>query len=126
MGPNPCDARPAAGDSCVNLPSLRTHQNAVMAVSGAGTPPLAWARTVCAICSRPANLRRTLPIALVVGIILTLINQLDVFIHGDATGLTWLKVGLNFVVPFCVSNLGFLAGTITLDRVGTERRDPKV
>jgi hypothetical protein len=62
------------------------------------------------ICMRREHLRRTLRIALVVGLILTLINQADVIIRGDATGLTWIKIALNFCVPFVVSNLGLLAG----------------
>jgi hypothetical protein len=56
------------------------------------------------------HLRRTVRIALVVGAILTLINQADVIVGGDAKTLTWIKVGLNFCVPFVVSNLGLLAG----------------
>jgi hypothetical protein len=68
------------------------------------------AREAIAICAEPAHLRRTIRIALVVGVILTVINQADVVIGGDATGLTWVKVGLNFCVPFVVSNLGLLAG----------------
>jgi hypothetical protein len=71
------------------------------------------ARAAIRICMRPENLRRTLPIALVVGTILTLINQADVIFSGDATGFTWIKVGANFVVPFVVSNLGLLAGKRT-------------
>lgn len=63
-----------------------------------------------AICLRREHLRRTLRIALVVGIVLTLINQADVIIGGDASALTWVKVGLNFCVPFVVSNLGLVAG----------------
>jgi hypothetical protein len=62
------------------------------------------------ICLRREHLQRTLRIALVVGTILTLINQADVIAGGDATGFTWLKVAANFVVPFIVSNLGLLAG----------------
>ena len=62
------------------------------------------------ICLRPEHLRRTVRIALVVGVILTLINQTDVIARGDATTVTWLKVGANFIVPFIVSNLGLLAG----------------
>jgi hypothetical protein len=46
----------------------------------------------------------------VVGIVLTAINQLDVILRGDAVGLTYVKCGKNFVVPFIVSNLGLLAG----------------
>jgi hypothetical protein len=56
------------------------------------------------------HLRKTVRIAFVVGLVLTAINQLDVIIEGDATARTWVKVGLNFCVPFVVSNLGLLAG----------------
>ncbi len=67
-------------------------------------------REALSICMRREHLRRTLRIALVVGVILTLINQADVIIGGDASTATWIKVGLNFCVPFVVSNLGLLAG----------------
>ena len=67
-------------------------------------------REAVRICMRREHLRRTARIALVVGVILTLINQADVIIGGDATTVTWIKAGGNFVVPFIVSNLGLLAG----------------
>jgi hypothetical protein len=70
------------------------------------------------IVFRREHLRRTVTIALVVGTILTLINQLDVILKGDATVLTWLKCALNYCVPFIVSNLGLLAGK----RAETERK----
>lgn len=69
--------------------------------------------TAVAICRRPSNLRRTIRIALVVGCVLTLINQGDVIARGDATGVTAVKMVLNFMVPFVVSNLGVLAGDRT-------------
>ena len=62
------------------------------------------------ICLRPEHLRRTLAIALVVGTILTAINQADVIARGDATSTTLVKAVLNYMVPFVVSNLGLLAG----------------
>ena len=67
-------------------------------------------RQAVRICFKREHLRRTLRIALVVGTILTLINQLDVILKGDAGTLTWIKAGLNYCVPFIVSNLGLLAG----------------
>jgi hypothetical protein len=67
-------------------------------------------RAALEICLTREHLRRTLRIALVVGLVLTAINQLDVILSGDATATTWVKCGLNFVVPFVVSNLGLLAG----------------
>jgi hypothetical protein len=64
----------------------------------------------CRYCGRPEHLRRTLLIALVVGTVLTAINQLDVILRGDATAATAVKCGFNYVVPFIVSNLGLLTG----------------
>ena len=61
-------------------------------------------------CSRREHLRRTLAIALVVGVILNAINQLDVILAGDASVATWVKAATNFLVPFVVSNLGLLSG----------------
>jgi len=59
---------------------------------------------------RPRGLRRTFRIALVVGLVLTAINEGDIIASGEATATTGEKIGLNFVVPFIVSNLGLLAG----------------
>lgn len=67
-------------------------------------------RDACAFCTRPPNLRRTVRIALVVGVLLTVINQGAVIAGGDATTLTWVRCALNFVVPFLVSNAGLLSG----------------
>jgi hypothetical protein len=61
-------------------------------------------------CARREHLRRTVGIAIVVGLILTAINQLDVILRGEATVVTYLKCAMNFVVPFVVSNLGLLSG----------------
>ena len=76
-------------------------------------------RDALRICLRREHLRRTVRIAIVVGTILTLINQLDVIARGDATAITWVKAGLNYCVPFIVSNLGLLAGK----RAAAERED---
>lgn len=72
------------------------------------------------ICLRPEHLRRTIRIALVVGTILTIINQADVIVGGDATVITWVKTALNYCVPFVVSNLGLLAGQH--DKAGPSER----
>src|SRR5947208_1255182 len=56
-----------------------------------------------------SSLSKCIPIALVVGTILSLINQGSVIFGGHATDATWLRVGLNYVVPFCVSSSGFYA-----------------
>jgi len=89
---------------------------ATRVTSGQGSPISdrsgAAARFVdaCLYCAKPARLRRTAMIALVVGTILTLLNQGDVILGGNASGATAVKAALNYVVPFVVSNLGMLSG----------------
>jgi hypothetical protein len=58
-----------------------------------------------------STLRKTTRIALVVGTILSLINQLGVILAGRANYATWIRVGANYLVPFCVSSTGFLTAT---------------
>ena len=70
-------------------------------------------RAALRIILEPQHLRRTLTIAIVVGTILTAINQGDVILKGEATSTTVVKAVLNYVVPFIVSNLGLLAGART-------------
>jgi len=74
-----------------------------------GAADRGW-RSALAYCGRPEHLRRTVRIALVVGAVLTAINQLDVILRGDASTAVWVKCGMNFVTPFIVSNLGLLSG----------------
>ncbi len=54
------------------------------------------------------HLRQTIRIALIVGTVLFVINQLDVVLRGGATPVVWFKIALTYLVPFCVSNLGIL------------------
>ena len=63
-----------------------------------------------------STLRKTTRIALVVGTILSLINQLGVILDGRANYATWIRVGANYLVPFCVSSTGFLTATKRSDR----------
>ena len=63
-----------------------------------------------AYCAQRRHLRRTIRIALVVGVILSAINQGNVILASEATTLVWIKCALNFCVPFVVSNLGLLSG----------------
>ena len=67
-------------------------------------------RAAVAYCLVPARLRRTVRIALVVGTILTLVNQADAMIAGELGLALALKIGANYAIPFIVSNLGLLSG----------------
>lgn len=77
-----------------------------------GIPP-GWStwRQAAAVCTHGPHLKNTVRIAVVVGTILFSINQLDVVLAGRATLGVWLKVGLTYLVPFCVSNWGILVAT---------------
>ena len=56
----------------------------------------------------PAVLRRSLITALIVGTILTAINQGNRFLDGDITAAVLLRMGLTYCVPFIVSTSGAL------------------
>jgi hypothetical protein len=47
---------------------------------------------------------RSLVVAAVIGTVLNLINQGDALLEG--TSVSWLKVALTYVVPYCVSTYG--------------------
>jgi hypothetical protein len=66
-------------------------------------------RDIPAVC-RP-HLPRTVAVALVVGTILCAINQLNVLLAGRATGITWLKIALTYLVPFLVANYGIVSAS---------------
>jgi hypothetical protein len=69
-----------------------------------------WREGVTVVAYRP-HLVKTVRIALLVGTLLFAINQLDVVVRHDATALTFMKVALTYIVPFCVSNYGILVAT---------------
>jgi hypothetical protein len=56
-----------------------------------------------AIALQPSVARRALKVALLVGCILALINHGDRLLSGEVTPAEWLKIGLTFLVPYCVS-----------------------
>jgi hypothetical protein len=74
------------------------------------------------VFSRP-SLSRCIPIALFVGTLLSLINQGSVIFGGHATDATWVRVGMNFVVPFCVSSSGFFASQRAIWRASRSPTD---
>jgi hypothetical protein len=79
---------------------------------GPAVPP-SWstAREAAGLWFATSTLRKTLKIAAIVGTLLSLINQGSVIFGGDATAATWIRVGMNYLVPFCVSSVGFLSAT---------------
>lgn len=47
-------------------------------------------------------------VAVVVGTILSVVNQGSVIVDGRASTATWIRVGVNYATPFCVASIGFL------------------
>jgi hypothetical protein len=103
------DAEPAAVEALPEGPAAKE------------TSPVwsGWREALRVVGYRP-HLIRTIGVALIVGTILFCINQLDVVIEHRAGAVVWLKVGLTYVVPFCVSNIGILVAT----RRGPGHRTP--
>jgi hypothetical protein len=48
-------------------------------------------------------------VALVVGTVLSTVNQGAVVATGDATGATVARIVVNYLIPFVVSSIGYLA-----------------
>ena len=59
----------------------------------------------------PRTLRKTVRIALIVGTLLSLINQGHLIAAGDASAVTWIRVAANYLIPWVVSSIGFLSGS---------------
>ena len=55
-----------------------------------------------------ATLERTWKVALIVGTILSLGNQLTHMIDDPTSPITWMRVAFNYVVPFLVASTGYL------------------
>ena len=60
------------------------------------------------MCLDLSNLSRCIAAALIVGTILFFINQAAVVFGGRATGATWLRIGLAYLVAFFVSQYGIV------------------
>jgi hypothetical protein len=69
-----------------------------------------WREAIAVVRYRP-HLLKTIRVALIVGTIIFAINQLDVVLRHKATLATYLKCGVTYLVPFCVSNYGILVAT---------------
>lgn len=74
--------------------------------------PTTWSRPVEAatLFLRGRTARTAAPVAVVVGTVLSAVNQGDVLLAGDGGTGTWVRIGINYLVPFCVASVGFLSG----------------
>jgi hypothetical protein len=70
----------------------------------------AWSRPgdAARLFARGITVRPCAPVAAVVGCVLSAINEGTQLAAGHAGWPTWVRVGLNFVVPFLVASYGYL------------------
>jgi len=85
----------------------------------------AWAGAFWAHLHSWPAVRRCLVIALVVGTVITLINEGDVIFSGGLSGADGAKIPLNYVVPFVVSSLGYVSAGLAARARAGGRRDPR-
>lgn len=78
------------------------------AAAGRRCPPWSRPGEAIGLFARGMTLRACVPVAGVVGCVLSAINEGTQLASGDAGLLTWVRAGLNFVVPFLVASYGYL------------------
>ncbi len=54
--------------------------------------------------------RKAVPVAAIVGTILSAVNLGPIIAAGDATTGTWVIVAVNYLVPYIVASIGYLSG----------------
>jgi hypothetical protein len=74
-------------------------------------PPWSRPGEAARLLARGVTVRPCLPVAAVVGCVLSAINEGPTVAASRAGWLTWVQIGLNFVVPFLVSSYGYLAAS---------------
>ena len=94
---------PTAGTACERCAQPLRRVRYELRVHGGRSPRCLR----CALSCRPL-IARSLIIALIVGTLLTAINQGNVIFQGDASpALAW-KIPLTYAVPYCVATVGAL------------------
>lgn len=106
----PGRARGSRASHAANLPALTVVPGS--AQPSAGEPGLnRWsqeARTSLRWCLQRPRLRLTLPIAVITGVVLTMVNMGGMLMHGKIDLGVCLSCAVDFLVPFVALNLGLL------------------
>lgn len=82
-----------------------------MAASGDHVVRPVWTRPVEAVglVLRGRTARVAVPVAAVVGTVVSAVNQSDVIIGGQVTAITWVRIAINYLVPFVVASVAYLS-----------------
>jgi len=81
---------------------------AMPAASERRCPPWSSPGEAARLFARGTTVRPCVPVAAVVGCVLSAINEGTQIAAGRTGWETWARVGLNFVVPFLVASYGYL------------------
>ncbi len=73
--------------------------------------PETWSRLsqAVALFLRGRTARTAGPTAALVGTVLSAVNQGSTIIDGPIGASTWIRVGVNYAVPFLVASIGYLS-----------------
>lgn len=82
------------------------HRGSQMCTQCSWTRP----REAVMLVARGRTARTALPVAVVVGTVLSLVNQAETVLSGTSTTGTWIRVAVNYAVPFIVASVGYLSG----------------
>jgi len=78
---------------------------------GRSSTPPAWstARECCVLIAKGYTVRTAIRVAAVVGTILSAVNQGSVIASGRFGAITGVRIATNYLVPFIVASIGYLA-----------------
>ena len=72
-------------------------------------PPWTTPRDAIRLILRGVTYRTASRVALVVGTILSAVNQGAIIANGHADETTWVRVAVNYLVPFTVASIGYVS-----------------
>lgn len=72
-------------------------------------PPWSTVPDAVKLILRGVTFRIASRVALIVGTLLSAVNQGSVILGGSATATTAIRVAVNYLVPFTVASIGYLA-----------------
>lgn len=87
---------------------------------------ISWTRRreAVVLIARGVTFHTASRVALVVGTLLTVVNQGEVFLHAEQTAGTWVRVGFNYAIPYVVASVGYLAPLRRLPSAPTPDEGP--
>lgn len=68
--------------------------------------------------------RIAVPVAAVVGSVISTVNQADVIVTGHTTAITWVRIAVNYVVPYVVASVAYLSACRASATQVARRPDP--